>query len=172
MTYMNFSSYMLSGPLTFSGYDQRDYYVKRESYPEKVPHNKTVPSQTNQNATVSKAKTDENVQKPVQKQQTVAQNATNSKREQDNASNKRVEIAPQGQLITLPNGEVGLFIPLTQSQQRQVYIVQAQQAPQFSQSQPPQYYQPIQQYFVQQVPIYQHSQVCQVLEMPQMPNMM
>ncbi|CAL6055070.1 Hypothetical_protein [Hexamita inflata] len=158
--YMNFSSYMLSGPLTFSGFDQRDYNAKRELYSKNTPQNKTVPSQTNQNTT----KTDEKNQKTVQKQ-VVTQNATNSKQSPQN----KQEIS-QGQLITLPNGEVGVFIPLTQSQQHQVYKAQQQ----FSQSQQPQFYQPqpIHQNFVQQDQIYQPLQVCQVLEMPQMPNMM
>ncbi|CAL6077625.1 Hypothetical_protein [Hexamita inflata] len=38
-------------------------------------------------------------------------------------------IAPAGQLITLPNGQVGVFIPLTQSQQVQVHQVTLNQAP-------------------------------------------
>ncbi|CAL6069255.1 Hypothetical_protein [Hexamita inflata] len=46
-------------------------------------------------------------------------------------------VAPQGQLVTLPNGQVGIFIPLTQPQQTQVRQVQAQQ-----QQQDPQFYQP------------------------------
>ncbi|CAL6077327.1 Hypothetical_protein [Hexamita inflata] len=108
---MNFSSYLLSGPLTFSGFDQRDYNAKRELYSKNTPQNKTVPSQTNQNTT----KTDEKNQKTVQKQEIVAQNATNSKQ---SPQNKREILT--GQLITLSNGEVGVFIPLTQSQQRQV----------------------------------------------------
>ncbi|CAL6101473.1 Hypothetical_protein [Hexamita inflata] len=66
-------------------------------------------------------------------------------------------VAPQGQLVTLPNGQVGIFIPLTQPQQTQVRQVQAQQqqqAPQFYQPQPiyqQQIYQP-QRVVVQQVP--------------------
>ncbi|CAL6030407.1 Hypothetical_protein [Hexamita inflata] len=69
-------------------------------------------------------------------------------------------IATQGQQVTLPNGQVGIFIALTQPQQDQVRQVQAiQQAPQFYQPQP----------------IYQNKgqQVYgQTIEMPQMPNMM
>ncbi|CAL6069317.1 Hypothetical_protein [Hexamita inflata] len=69
-------------------------------------------------------------------------------------------VATQGQQVTLPNGQVGIFIALTQPQQDQVRQVQTiQQAPQFYQPQP----------------IYQNKgqQVYgQTVEMPQMPNMM
>ncbi|CAL6077251.1 Hypothetical_protein [Hexamita inflata] len=67
-------------------------------------------------------------------------------------------VAPQGQLVTLPNGQVGIFIPLTQPQQTQVRQVQAQQqqqAPQFYQPQPiyqQQIYQPQRVVVQQQVP--------------------
>ncbi|CAL6030380.1 Hypothetical_protein [Hexamita inflata] len=96
-------------------------------------------------------------------------------------------IAPEGQLITLPNGQVGIFIPVAQPQKTQVKPVQ--QPPQFYSPQPiyqeqmnqqqiyqQQFYQPQMQ---QQAPMYQHQQMYkmqdtrneQTVEMPQMPQM-
>ncbi|CAL6115054.1 Hypothetical_protein [Hexamita inflata] len=77
-------------------------------------------------------------------------------------------VAPQGQLVTLPNGQVGIFIPLTQPQQTQVRQVQAQQ-----QQQAPQFYQP-QPIYQQQIFKVQEqtiSTLAPALQMPVMPNM-
>ncbi|CAL6030418.1 Hypothetical_protein [Hexamita inflata] len=86
-------------------------------------------------------------------------------------------VAPQGQLVTLPNGQVGIFIPLTQPQQTQVRQVQAQQqqqAPQFYQPQPI-YQQQIYQQAPQQIFKVQEEQtistLAPALQMPVMPNM-
>ncbi|CAL6069273.1 Hypothetical_protein [Hexamita inflata] len=74
-------------------------------------------------------------------------------------------IAP-GQLVTLPNGQVGVFIPLTQQQTNQVRQVQAQQL------QAPQFYLP-QPIYQQQVYRVQEDQtVNNIAMMPRMPNML
>ncbi|CAL6030419.1 Hypothetical_protein [Hexamita inflata] len=77
-------------------------------------------------------------------------------------------IAPQGQLVTLPNGQVGVFIPLTQQQTnqvRQVQVQQLQQAPQFYLPQP---------IYQQQVYRVQEDQTVNniAMQMPRMPNML
>ncbi|CAL6069369.1 Hypothetical_protein [Hexamita inflata] len=72
-------------------------------------------------------------------------------------------VASQGQRVTLPNGQVGIFIALTQPQQDQVRQVQAiQQAPQFYQPQP----------IFQQNTNKGQQVYGQTVEMPQMPNLM
>ncbi|CAL6030366.1 Hypothetical_protein [Hexamita inflata] len=98
----------------------------------------------------------------VQKQQIAAQHAVNQNQERTQIVQPQIQptqinqnvtgVAPQGQLVTLPNGQVGIFIPLTQPQQSQVRQAQ-QPAPQFYQPQPiyqQQIYQ--QQRMVQQAP--------------------
>ncbi|CAL6030381.1 Hypothetical_protein [Hexamita inflata] len=72
-------------------------------------------------------------------------------------------VASQGQRVTLPNGQVGIFIALTQPQQDQVRQLQAiQQAPQFYQPQP----------IFQQTSSKGQQVYGQTVEMPQMPNLM
>ncbi|CAL6108125.1 Hypothetical_protein [Hexamita inflata] len=72
-------------------------------------------------------------------------------------------VASQGQRVTLPNGQVGIFIALTQPQQDQVRRVQAiQQAPQFYQPQP----------IFQQNTSKEQQVYGQTIEMPRMPNLM
>ncbi|CAL6030361.1 Hypothetical_protein [Hexamita inflata] len=72
-------------------------------------------------------------------------------------------VASQGQRVTLPNGQVGIFIALTLPQQDQVRQLQAiQQAPQFYQPQP----------IFQQTSGKGQQVYGQTVEMPQMPNLM
>ncbi|CAL6108153.1 Hypothetical_protein [Hexamita inflata] len=72
--------------------------------------------------------------------------------------NKNVTgVAPQGQLVTLLNGQIGVFVPQTFQKQTPARQVQTQQPPQFYQPQPiyqQQIYQPqmIAQQQVQQAP--------------------
>ncbi|CAL6030386.1 Hypothetical_protein [Hexamita inflata] len=114
----------------------------------------------------------------VQKQQIAAQNAVNQNQERAQIVQPQIQptqinqnvtgVAPQGQLVTLPNGQVGIFIPLTQPQQSQVRQAQVQQpAPQFYQPQP-----------IYQQQIYQQQRMVQeapqtvpytMLQMPIMP---
>ncbi|CAL6030404.1 Hypothetical_protein [Hexamita inflata] len=137
---------------------------EEEHVDQKAQSKKVVPAQTQQNQPAN----------VVQSQKTkVNQNVTG--------------IAPEGQLITLPNGQVGIFIPVAQPQKTQVKPVQ--QPPQFYLPQPiyqqqmnqqpiyqPQLYQPQMQ---QQAPMYQQQQMYkmqdtkneQTIEMPQMPPM-
>ncbi|CAL6077291.1 Hypothetical_protein [Hexamita inflata] len=122
------------------------------------------------------------------------QNQPTNVQPQNTKVNKNVTgIAPEGQLITLPNGQVGIFIPVVQPKQTQ--IKQVQQPPQFYLPQPiyqqqmnqvvqtPQYQKNVQQpvyphQMQQQAPVYQQHQIYkmqdtrneQTVEMPQMPR--
>ncbi|CAL6077628.1 Hypothetical_protein [Hexamita inflata] len=128
---------------------------------------------------------------PAQTQQNQPTNVVQS---QNTKVNKNVTgIAPEGQLVTLPNGQVGIFIPV--SQQKKTQVQQVQQPPQFYLPQPiyqqqmnqvvqnPQYQQNVQQpvyphQMQQQAPVYQQHQIYkmqdtrneQTVEMPQMPR--
>ncbi|CAL6069367.1 Hypothetical_protein [Hexamita inflata] len=149
--------------------DEVDEQIRRVQEAPAQKHSKSVvPAQT------TKASQPKNVQ--TQKTQ-VSRNVTG--------------VAPEGQLITLPNGQVGIFIPVAQPSKTQVKPVQ--QPPQFYLPQPiyqqqmnqqhipqpiyqPQLYQPQMQ---QQAPMYQQQQRYkmqdtmneQTIEMPHIPQM-
>ncbi|CAL6030383.1 Hypothetical_protein [Hexamita inflata] len=90
----------------------------------------------------------------------------------------QTKVLPE-QIVTLPNGQVGVFLPLTQPQQEQVRQVQHLKAPQFYQPQPiyQQTYQPqrVVRSQIQSIPTYSdfqqsHEQrIPQYISMPIMP---
>ncbi|CAL6069371.1 Hypothetical_protein [Hexamita inflata] len=77
-------------------------------------------------------------------------------------------IAPQGHQVTLPNGQVGIFIPQTQPQLAPA--IAPQQALLYYLPQP--IYQQQQPNYQQQYRVYNQPQLQQTIEMPQMPNLM
>ncbi|CAL6030375.1 Hypothetical_protein [Hexamita inflata] len=119
-------------------------------------------------------KEEKEYQKSLEAKKVESKNRSASLKQTTQVNKNVTGVAPQGQLVTLPNGQIGVFIPQTMPKQAQISKVQAQQnAPQFYQPQPI-YQQPVYQQQIM-VPPQQYQQNHQMQTVPytmiQMPIM-